>query len=81
MSVRFSSRSCSTALKTDNIFITRDGVIKILDFGVATATGPSNRSLSDDDATRLPLPVDDSVVGTAGARADRPALSRDGPAR
>ena len=52
-------------LKPENIFLTRDGLVKILDFGLVKATQPVPGPSSDQDVT-MAVSVEGAVVGTVG---------------
>jgi Tol biopolymer transport system component len=53
-------------LKPDNVFITKDDRLKILDFGLAKLVQPGDSDVQTDIATRKVLTDPGTVVGTVG---------------
>lgn len=71
-------------LKPANLMVAGDGRVKILDFGLATATSPATESGTNDDATMtlgLPLTEIGTAVGTVAYMSPEQALGRPVDAR
>ncbi|MGZ5427925.1 MAG: protein kinase domain-containing protein [Thermoanaerobaculia bacterium] len=68
-------------LKPENVFVTKDGRVKILDFGVAKLTQPSSGGPLDTEATTAAATEPGVVLGTVGYMSPEQVLGKPLDAR
>lgn len=69
-------------IKPENIMLRRDGIVKVLDFGLAKLTGPQSEAVDTEAATRALFRTDPGiVVGTAAYVSPEQARGQETDAR
>jgi len=76
---RMAAASSTAILKPENIFLTADGLVKILDFGLAKMVAPVAATAHDDNVTRGSDTLAGIVVGTGGYMAPEQVRGESGP--